>query len=192
MDYLTSQIKLHEDIIQVHTTQLKYLQDLQKQKELNIDSINTLEDIPETKVLEDEDMLLHDQDIIWERIRNAHPELYGNKSDYCNQTHTETGSKEKIVKENNLNEEPHVIKPDMQIHPVEEDKITNPGYKVNPIINRLSKFTTKKQNQILKNIFLTAKSNMEKLAELDPNIANGIDEKIHIEANRLLEAYLDE
>ena len=60
------------------------------------------------------------------------------------------------------------------------------------LVTRLSKFTYKKQNQIIKNIFLKAKINIETLAELDNTIKLNMEEKIKEEADRLLNLYLND
>ena len=59
-------------------------------------------------------------------------------------------------------------------------------------VSRLSKFNDTKQHQIIKNIYTKAKLNMEKLSELDNDIKLNIEQKINEEADRLLEAYLNE
>ena len=195
MDYLTAQIKFHNDIIQLYANQIKYLQDLQKQQEIDFATNNILEDENETNPNTD-DILLHDQDIIWDRIRKAHPELYGNKYDCCNKEPTEPTEptepklSEKIGNDNNLEVVIPTIKSDMKLNQSTDCETKTPGYDTNPVINRLSQFTNKKRNQIIKNIFATATTNMEKLAELDINIKDNIDTQIRLEADRLLKAYL--
>jgi hypothetical protein len=59
-----------------------------------------------------------------------------------------------------------------------------------PLITRLSKYPQKKQNEIIKNIFLKAKENIERLAAIDQNIKNNLETEINAEADRLLAAYL--
>jgi uncharacterized membrane-anchored protein YjiN (DUF445 family) len=67
---------------------------------------------------------------------------------------------------------------------------TTPEGDMPTLITKLSKFPANKQNSILRNMFMRAKTNMEKLAKLDADIANNLDDKIQEEANRLLEVYL--
>ena len=197
MDYLKSQIKFHEGIIQLHTTQLTYLKKLQLQQlQAETDDL-TIDDLPQENYLSNETMLENNQDIIWDRIRKAHPELYGSDETVCcgmsnEKTPEKTAEKTAVYKENNLtvpkvelNVE-QTIKSDLKLP--EPESNTSKGY---PLITRLSKFTQKKQNQILRNIFMTAKTNIEKLARIDISIAENIDEQIQVEADRLLVAYLD-
>ena len=201
MDYLTSQIKFHEGLIQLHTTQLTYLKNLQLQQlQTETDELTT-DDLPQENYLSNESMLENDQDIIWDRIRKAHPEMYGSDEAVCcgmpNEKTPEkppekTPEKTPVYKENNL------TVPDVELN-VEQNiksdlKLPEPESNTSkdiPLVTRLSKFSQKKQNQILRNIFMTAKTNIEKLAEIDTSIAENIDERIQVEADRLLAVYLD-
>jgi len=193
MDYLTSQIKLHEGLIQLHTTQLAYLKNLQLQQlQTETDELTT-DDLPQENYLSNESILENDQDIIWDRIRKAHPEMYGSDEAVCRgMSNEKTPEKTPVYKENNLtvpgvelNVE-QTIKSDLKLP--EPEPSTS---KDSPLVTRLSKFPQKKQNQIVRNIFMTAKTNIEKLAEIDTSIAENIDERIQVEADRLLAAYLD-
>ena len=193
MDYLTSQIKFHEGLIQLHTTQLAYLKNLQLQQlQTETDELTT-DDLPQENYLSNESILENDQDIIWDRIRKAHPEMYGSDEAVCSGMPNEkTPEKTPVYKENNLtvpdvelNVE-QTIKSDLKLP--EPESSTS---KDSPLVTRLSKFPQKKQNQIVRNIFMTAKTNIEKLADIDTSIAENIDERIQVEADRLLAAYLD-
>jgi hypothetical protein len=190
MDYLETQIKFHEGLIQIHTSQLSYLKNLQLH---NKSDDLTTDDFPQENYLSNDAMLEKDQDIIWGRVRNAHTKIYGSDESGCCETQPE---KKPVHKENNLNVPDvnpiieqtveHTIKSDIKL-PESEISTCN----VVPLITRLSKFPQKKQRQIMLNIFTTAKTNIEKLAELDISIAENIDEQIQVEADRLLDTYLD-
>jgi hypothetical protein len=58
-------------------------------------------------------------------------------------------------------------------------------------VSRLSKFTEAKQNQIIKNIYEKAKTNIERLAEIDQELSQNMEENINQEADRLLQSYLN-
>jgi len=58
-------------------------------------------------------------------------------------------------------------------------------------VSRLSKFTEAKQNQIIKNIYEKAKTNIERLAEIDQELSQNMEETINQEADRLLQSYLN-
>lgn len=58
-------------------------------------------------------------------------------------------------------------------------------------VSRLSKFTETKQNQIIKNIYEKAKTNIERLAEIDQGLTQNMEENINQEADRLLQSYLN-
>lgn len=58
-------------------------------------------------------------------------------------------------------------------------------------VSRLSKFTETKQNQIIKNIYEKAKTNIERLAEIDQGLTQNMEENINKEADRLLQSYLN-
>ena len=55
----------------------------------------------------------------------------------------------------------------------------------------MSNFNAKKQNEILQNMYIKASENIKKLALLDESIAENLNEHINIEADRLLNVYLE-
>lgn len=200
MDFLESQIQLHSSIIEVHTKQLNYLKTLQ-----NIQSADDVDDgvdtglpvdLPDENYLGDTSNLERDQDLIWDRIKMAHPERY-----------MDSPEKPPVYKENNLStpiikfeitNTQDIDKLPKKTQVVGDIKLQQPPdsgmetySKFAPLVTRLSKFTHKKQDQIIKNIFAKARVNIEQLSKLDANIANNIDEEIQKEADRLLAAYLD-
>jgi hypothetical protein len=225
MNFLESQIKLHEGIIQVNTTQLNFLKELQKHQSVELDEpvksveldepVKSVEldepvdnDLSSQHYLANTDMLDHDQDLIWDRIRMAHPERY------VGTTSTNNDEKlKKTYKENNLvisdvklmtndlsrspndplvgDNDPLVGDNDPIIKKTQIEMDLRKPDDFIPLVTRLSQFTQKKQGQIIKNIFLKAKENIEHIAELDKNISDNIDAEIQKEADRLLSAYLD-
>ena len=221
MDFLELQIKFHTDIIDVHKNHIKLLKETYK-----IPDTNKSSDIA-NKSIDDANKFnmivngLDDQEVVWDRIRNAHPDRYN--------TECVNLSKEPIVetKKINVSNNKNNIKipnsnklfQDMssQVQQKEktkeqqketEQKVTEQKEteqkeqqkeqqkETEPVkiikVSRLSKFNDTKQHQIIKNIYTKAKLNMEKLSELDNDIKINIEQKINEEADRLLEAYLTE
>ena len=169
MEYIDSQIKLHEGIIKLYTNHLENLKLIKSMQSTEIKQMKELapEDFLET------DFIGSDQDMIWERIRNSR-----------NAAETAKPSGESTTKNNGES-----------IHTREDNLIAElPGEPVkekNIVVSRLSKYTREKQNQIMQNMFKTARSNIEKIALIDSNIANNLESNIYKEADRLLEEYLN-
>lgn len=206
MDYISDQIKFHEDIINVHTLHInnlkKYICENHKIDKIPISSsVSEKENVDyETKDLSS--LLAFDNDLIWSRIRNAHNSMQ-NIDDANNDLdqlpiNSEVPTQHQLhnkstqiaaVKENNL----LVSMPEIKLtNNLESDLKNNPYMNNIPKITKLSRFTQKKQNQIIKNIFIKATENINKLSELDSTILNNLDANIQTEADRLLNIYLDE
>lgn len=220
MDYLADQIKFHEGIIQVHTLQLNNLKKClgsacKIDKEISPQIFENKKDLADYETKDLSSLLAFDNDLIWNRIRNAHTDsqtdtnnMQNNtknvdiESDILNETIVkknmldqnilkentlrENNSNQKTIKENNLQVTFSDIKLSNEIEPDLHNTNTTPK------ITKLSQFTQKKQNEIIKNIFIKATENMNNLAKLDLNILNNLDESIRNEADRLLTVYLDD
>ena len=235
MDFLELQIKFHTDIIDVHKNHIKLLKETYKIPDTNKPSDDTEKYIDDTNkssnntenYIDDANKFnmivngLDDQEVVWDRIRNAHPDRYN--------TECVNLSKEPIFepivetifepivepivepkKINVINNQNNIKIPnsnklfqDMlsQVQTQEKTKEQQTEQKEQqkepePVkiikVSRLSKFNDTKQHQIIKNIYTKAKLNMEKLSELDNDIKLNIEQKINEEADRLLEAYLTE
>ena len=203
MDYLADQIKFHEGIIQVHTLQLNNLKKClgsacKIDKEISPQISENKKDLVDYETKDLSSLLAFDNDLIWNRIRNAHVNVNNVEieSDISNETIIKKNIldqnilKEKNIKENNL----QVAFSDIKLsNEIESDlHNTNNDTNTTPRITKLSQFTQKKQNEIIKNIFIKATENMNNLAKLDLNILNNLDESIRNEADRLLTIYLDD
>jgi len=164
MDVLHGQIKLYENLIQNYTEYLQCLKNqlLEQSKQYGNDS----------EILETKSDIHDDQDMIWQRIRQAH---LGESQNVSNVKQEKLG-----YAENNI-ENVELVIPE-----------SNRDVKKGQTISRLSKFTKLKQNQIIKNIFIKARENMKILAELDKNILDNMEENVNKEADRILEVYLNE
>ena len=177
MEYIDSQIKLHEGLIKLYTNHLENLKLIKSMQSTEIKQMKELvpEDFLET------DFIGSDQDMIWERIRNSR-----------NAAETAKPSGESTTKTNG---ESDTKNNGESIHTREDNLIAElPGEPVkekNIVVSRLSKYTREKQNQIMQNMFKTARSNIEKIALIDSNIANNLESNIYKEADRLLEEYLN-
>jgi hypothetical protein len=221
MDYLADQIKFHEGIIQVHTLQLNNLKKClgsacKIDKEISPQTSENKRDLADYETKDLNSLLAFDNDLIWNRIRNAHVHVnndiqndinnVGIESDILNEpivkknmldqnilkenTLRENNSNQKTIKENNLQVAFSDIKLSNEIEPDLHNTINDTN--TTPRITKLSQFTQKKQNEIIKNIFIKATENMNNLAKLDLNILNNLDESIRNEADRLLTIYLDD
>ena len=207
MDVLNGQIKLYESLIQNYTDYLQCLKNHLAQTKTDI----KLKDIPESNTpafdapafempfnIPESEIQLEDigQDMIWQRIRQAHlgdentqtntgcVENTQTSLGYAENTQTNTGCVENTqtslgYAENNLEN-------------LELNLGSNRDVKKTNTISRLSRFTTLKQNQIIKNIFIKARENMKILSELDNNILDNMEENVNKEADRILEVYLNE
>ena len=169
MDVLRGQIKLYENLIQNYTEYVQCLKNqlLEQSKQYENDS----------EILETKSDINDDQDMIWQRIRQAHlgDSHLGDSQNASNIKQEKLG-----YAENNIESEELAV-PE-----------SNRDVKKGQTITRLSKFTTLKQNQIIKNIFIRARENMKILAELDKNILDNMEENVNKEADRILEVYLNE
>ena len=172
MDVLIAQIKLYENLIQNYTEYLQCLKNNLAQHKTSdvipdILASDVMPDILASDVMPDiEDT---NQDMIWQRIRQAHLD-----DSNVENTQTSLGYVENNIENLELNME------------------SNRDVKKVQVVSRLSKFTTFKQNQIIKNIFIKARENMKILAELDKNILDNMEENVNKEADRILEVYLNE
>lgn len=178
MEYIDSQIKLHEGLIKLYTTHLENLKLIKSMQNTELKEMKELapEDFLET------DFIGSDQDMIWERIRNSR-----NTAEPIGEPTTKTND-ESTTKTNGESM-------GVSIHTREDNLIAElPGEPVkekNIVVSRLSKYTREKQNQIMQNMFKTARSNIEKIALIDSNIANNLESNVYKEADRLLEEYLN-
>lgn len=210
MDFLSSQIQYHEEMIQTHLNQIK---NLKKIKDSQMSNMN--EKLEDEQFL-DEELLSYENDLIWDRIKKAHPEKYMNEETltepHINIQNEKVLSDEDVIKENKhiLNEDNLYVQ-DIKFDSLIECDLQNETNKETnqetiqetiqetkntktisfPLITKLSKFSQKKQNQIIKNIFTKASDNINELAKFDSNIASNLNENIKIEADRLLNSYLD-
>jgi hypothetical protein len=241
MDFLELQIKFHTDIIEVHKNHIKLLKETYKipdtckssnktEKYINkesksIDNANkSMDDSCKFNMIVNG---LDDQELVWDRIRNAHPDRYNSEcvnlsKEPLVEPVVETKKLHVINKQNNIKvPDSNKLFQDMslqvqKIQPQEQtqeslvkesqpqEQTQEPLVKESqtqeqtqePVkilkVSRLSKFNDTRQHQIIKNIYLKAKLNMDKLAELDNDIKVNIAQKINEEADRLLESYLNE
>jgi hypothetical protein len=223
MDVLDVQIQFHTNMVNIHKQQIHQLTQLKTMSELK--KLSHASDAEEP-ALENETTsdngtaettdsgwnndavaeMDSDQDLIWERIRqarlkNTHPEV----AQPTPIPSENLDKKNTTAKKNNLNVVVDTVNPmtkasmtkaSMTKASMTKASMTKPMTKTTPegdmptLITKLSKFPANKQNSILRNMFMRAKTNMEKLAKLDADIANNLDDKIQEEANRLLEVYL--
>ena len=76
MDFLELQIKFHTDIIEVHKNHIKLLKETYKIPDTNKPSDDTEKYIDDTNKFNMIVNGLDDQEVVWDRIRNAHPDRY--------------------------------------------------------------------------------------------------------------------
>jgi hypothetical protein len=234
MDFLDLQIKFHTDIIEVHKNHIKLLKETYKIPDTNkpSDAANKpSDDVNKFNMIVNG---LDDQEIVWDRIRNAHPDRYNtecaiiskepivpvvetkkinvietkkinviNKNnikipnsnklfqDMSSQLQTQEQPQDPLVKESQPPEQKETEQKETEQKQQKETEKKQEPVKIIKV-SRLSKFNDTKQHQIIKNIYTKAKLNMEKLSELDNDIKLNIEQKINEEADRLLEAYLNE
>ena len=259
MDFLELQIKFHTDIIEVHKNHIKLLKETYKIPDTNKSSNNTEKYIDDTNKSSNNtekyidgvnkfNMIvngLDDQEVVWDRIRNAHPDRYNtecvnlskepifepivetifepivepivepkkinvsnNKNnikipnsnklfqDMLSQVQTQEQQKEQKQEHQKETEQKQEHQKETEQKQEQQEKTKEQQKETEPVkiikVSRLSKFNDTKQHQIIKNIYTKAKLNMEKLSELDNDIKLNIEQKINEEADRLLEAYLNE
>ncbi len=140
-----------------------------------------------------------DQDMIWDRIRRAHPGQYTDADAASTTVASTTAVNLETTAQKNaaVRQAPDLTKKNDQANKNNlEVKIDNlRDIKSNTddkptLITALSKFPQKKQNEILRNMFNRARLNIEKLVALDPTLKETMDAQIKQEADRLLEVYL--
>ena len=226
MDFLELQIKFHTDIIEVHKNHIKLLKETYKIPDTNKHSDDTnkpSDDVNKFNMIVNG---LDDQEIVWDRIRNAHPDRYNTecaiiskepivpvvepnkinvietkKINVINKNNIKTPNSNKLFQDmssqlqtqEQQKETPQKETPQKETEKKQQKETEKKQEPVKIIkVSRLSKFNDTKQHQIIKNIYTKAKLNMEKLSELDNDIKLNIEQKINEEADRLLEAYLNE
>ena len=226
MDFLELQIKFHTDIIEVHKNHIKLLKETYKIPDTNKPSDDTnkpSDDVNKFNMIVNG---LDDQEIVWDRIRNAHPDRYNTecaiiskepivpvvepnkinvietkKINVINKNNIKTPNSNKLFQDmssqlqtqEQQKETPQKETPQKETEKKQQKETEKKQEPVKIIkVSRLSKFNDTKQHQIIKNIYTKAKLNMEKLSELDNDIKLNIEQKINEEADRLLEAYLNE
>ena len=177
MEYITQQIKYHEQMLIVHTNQINALKNTIKEKKPTnqIESlvVNTKEHI-KNEILDQMDA---EQDIIRDRIKNAHK-----LADIL----------QSPGKPNNLD---RLLKNEVNFKPVDcvdsdNDVVVERKQEHNVTINKLHSFTQKKQKQIISNIFKRATENIKRLNAIKQMSKIEYDESIQKEADMLLVAYL--
>lgn len=201
MDFITAQIKLYEDISILHTNYIKYLKELRDEKKHDPNNYNSINDNTINNNIINDPVLESDKenDIIWERIQRARmTQLNQENSVQIKENNISMPEFPKQLINSALSE---IIDPPVKIHTSnmtsldkqsENKDIDNnkPTERPSPLVTCISKYSQKKQDEIIKNIFLKAKSNIERLAELDYNIRINMDQEINTEADKLLAAYL--
>lgn len=198
MDFVQNQIDFHTAMVQLHTSQIKYLQTL-NEKNNHVPEVTKheilkqeLTNIDKTEIAPTE-FLDAGQELIWDRIRKARLNQ-SNATDLTqktpiNQPNEIVPDMELIqtavtAKKNNLN---------VDINIPTTDQLPAAPQLPKPLsINKLHKFTVKKRDEIIRNVFKSARSNVERLATIDPTMRDTMDEHIQIEADRLLSVYLNQ
>ena len=242
MEFITHQISFHEYMVQIHTNQIESLNKLLN-KPISNPNHSTHIDNPVSHPNHSTHIdnpisspnhsthIIDDQELVWDRIRRAHPERYNtstnipvnneisnimntscvnstnstnvnNVTNSTNVNNVTNSTNAKLEKKNNIKEhDPYKLLQDMPTQistqtlnntDAQDTQTINNTVNKPLLVTRLSKFTYKKQNQIIKNIFLKAKINIETLAELDNTIKLNMEEKIKEEADRLLNLYLND
>ena len=209
--YLTSQIQFHKNIIDSHKKQIIILQNI-------IDDINNIsdntpddKDAKENKFLDNnmnDELDIDSQDIIWQRIKNAHLTTKDPNGELPKDPNGELPKDPngELPKDPNgeLPKDPNGELPKDPNGELPKDpngelpKDPNgelPKEKEKPKlipVNALSRFNPTQQNQILKNIFNKATNNIDTLKKLDHTITEqNYDIKIQEEADKLLKVYLE-
>lgn len=174
---LRYQIALHDDTIKLHQNYVALLRDMQKKTDIS--------DIPgdiKAGCSGENNLDLSDvggimeggQDIIWNRIRDAHPEEYKVEPNINNIEDT-------VLPDLNSNDTPR-FSPD-----------TDPDLSIKTpcnTINKLSKYKTSDQDKIIYEMYIKAKNNIVRLAVIDPSMNDNLDELVQEEADRLLSIYM--
>jgi len=203
---LDSQIAFHTDTIKLHENYIELLKSMKG-------VINDGDKSPqgETQQISEELLLAkkeldgigasmdYDQDMIWNRIRNAHPDEYRDtpegdkqKEELISQKNKKKeepiSPRDKKEKEDNLviPDNPNMkdtpsthtdVKPDMEV-------------KKNPVVTKLSKYNKRDLEKITYKMFVKARENITRLANIDPSMKENLDELIGEEADRLLAEFM--
>jgi hypothetical protein len=179
IEYHANAIKLHRDMINKinncsETTAQKIESKPEHAKEKNIQ-----------KHIDELEQMNNDNDSVLSRMAKAR------QSQGCSKPCDKSEICADIGRKNNINtgevEIPNWFTPNEEPNEGYSPHKSNVKY---PVLSRLSKFTQKKQNEIIRNIFKTSSKNIDYLIELDTSLENDRDDLIGEEADRLLEAYL--
>lgn len=194
MNFIEVQIQFHKDAINIHKKQLILLDTLLNENQLvprvSDNDIYNIDDLQISSVngINDIDLADDEHDKIWHRIIKAHPDEYENKVSPNQHKKNNLQAPDISMCDSVEKLEP---KSDMIASNSEVSNKSQTGNcKKNPPINKLSKYNTKQQSQIIRNIFAEAKNNISKLALIDKSLNDDINTHIQIEADRLLQIYL--
>jgi len=222
IDFYETQIKYHQDLINVHTNYIINIKKLISNiKNTDTDSSNICDEAyfnnlnnetlnkmiePEINELDDTDNSIDNsisisqsytdgQDMIRDRINNAHIKYnITNGIKEIKTSQTESNNVE-IVNINNKKIENSNKQVDMDKPGIisEQNRTDSDNNNINnTIINKFSKYSSIKKLEILSSLFKTAKLNINKLALLDNSIQCNLNDNIQKEADRLLMVYLSE
>jgi len=206
LDFYETQIKYHQDLIDVHTNYIINIKKLISNtknidtelsnisnEEYYINNLNneTLNKMIEPKINEFDDTIsisqsyTDGQDMIRDRINDAHIKYNStNNIKEIKSTQKEPNNLEKVNTQRDM-DIPGIVS-EQNNGDYENNTINN------PIINKFSKYSSVKKLKIMSNIFKVAKKNINKLALLDNSIKDNLSDNIQKEADRLLMVYLSE
>ena len=194
------QITFLKNSIAEQSNQLQALEDNIKTEDIKTEDIKTEDTIETIDSSTMFDNITNDQDLIWQRMQAA-------RTNMNNMTNMEFKVDQQSCELNNASvgrmmfSQKNITNPVEIFQPTDQPTIestndpdatsTNEPVKSEFVSNKLSNFNAKKQNEILQNMYNKASENIKKLALLDESIAENLNDHINIEADRLLNVYLE-
>lgn len=192
---VNDQITFLKNSIAEQSNQLQALEDNIKTEDIKTE--DTIETIDSSTMF---DNITNDQDLIWQRMQAARTNMtnMNNMEFKVDQQSCELNNAllgRMMFSQKNITNPVEIFKPTDQptIESTNDPDATstNEPVKSEFVSNKLSNFNAKKQNEILQNMYNKASENIKKLALLDESIAENLNDHINIEADRLLNVYLE-